>query len=297
MKSIISKLIPKYLKSKLVSFLKRRDFDKFKKDANVVTLKFLIDEISKTGINEGDTVYLQSSLKGLGYIENGPADIINAFKEVIGKKGTLVLPTFTVPISMLDTLSNSENVFNKESSVSSTGAITNAFLKTEGVYRSIHPTHSVTAWGNKAEFITNSHYESGCNFGKGTPFEKLLDLEAKIVGLAVNYGIITFYHVYEDFNLDKFPKVYLPNKFDAKLINKEGELVISKTYCHNPEFHKTRIDKVPKTESFFADYYIKNGISHRTEIGAGFLWWIDANTLLKELDKLYKENITVYNID
>lgn len=198
---------------------------------------------------------------------------------------------------MLETLNDDDFIFNPKTSKSTVGSITNHFLKSENVYRSIHPTHSVAAWGKHAKHITSSHYELETNFGLDTPFGKFLALNGKLMGLGINYAHVTFYHTFEDLNLNNFPFVYLPDAFNAKVLNHKGELITCKTLCHNPDFHKTRIEKDPKVEAFFRNYFEKNKLSNTTKIGDGHLWWIHSKDVIEHLDILYKQNKTIYKVN
>ncbi len=293
---IIKKIIPQPIKKIVKSKLRKEKFKQFKKDSVVLTKEELVKGFKKSGIEKGDILFIHSSLKGLGYIQNGPQDVIDAFKQVVGEEGTLIFPVFTIDMSMLKTL-KSGAVFCPKSSPSTVGSITNAFLKNENVFRSLHPTHSVAAWGKYAEYITKDHHTAGSNFGDNTPFGRFLELNGKLLGLGIKYDNVTFYHTYEDLHLSKFPKVYLDEPFKAKIKNHQGEELELSVFCHNPEFHKTRIEKDPMVERFFSDYFEQNGISKKTKIGQGFLWWMYAADVIKSLDLLYKQDKTIYKVN
>ena len=249
MVNILKMIIPPFLKKKLKLSLKKNNFKKFKEKATHLNLDRLIEEFQRAGIKKGDTLFIHSSLKGLGYIENGANTIIDALKQVLTPEGTLIFPTFTIKNSMFETLSNTAFVFNPKTSESTVGSITNHFLNSKDVCRSIHPTHSVAAWGKNAVYITSEHYELETNFGHKTPFGKFLELNGKLMGLGINYAHVTFYHTYEDLNLSKFPEVYLTEKFKTQLMDHNEQVHECETLCHNPEFHKTRIEKSSSTKN------------------------------------------------
>lgn len=283
------------MKNTLRRIKKKLSFVFFKQKAIKLNKATLIKGFQNSGLKAGDTIFVHSSLKGLGYIENGAETVLDALQDLITNQGTLVFPTFTIEESMLKTLQNSDHVFDPEKSVSTVGKITNAFLKRPGVFRSIHPTHSVAAWGKHAKSLTENHYLASTNFGPDTPFGKFLELNGKIVGLGINYAPVTYYHVFEDYNLALFTDVYLPEKFNSRVaVNGVTENV--SVYCHNPSFHSTRIEKDPAVERFFSNYLESNGISRKTAIGQGFLWWMHARDLIACLNKLYQQNITIYNV-
>ena len=292
----IKKLIPAALKKKVKEKKRASDFKKFKESAVTLSKGDLVKGFQNAGIEKGDVLFIHSSLKGLGYIENGAKDVIEAFQEVVGTAGTLIFPTFTMKGSMEATLKDPEYVFDPKTSVSTTGSITNHFMKFKDVHRSIHPTHSVSAWGKHAADICAEHYELDTNFGPGTPFGKFLDLNGKVVGLGIDYGNVTYYHVYEDYNLDKWPEVYISEPFKAKVKDYQGNIHECETYAHNPSFHSSRIEKVPEIERFFCSYLEGNQISFRSEIGQGHLWWMKSQDLLEHLDELYKQGKSIYKV-
>ncbi|MBD3638399.1 MAG: AAC(3) family N-acetyltransferase [Crocinitomicaceae bacterium] len=296
MQNLIKKLVPSFIKERIKNFRKKRRFKKFQSEAAVLTKQELITGFNAAGISRGDVLFVHSSLKGLGYIEHGPQDIIEAFQEVIGPEGTLVFPTFSIKGNMLDTLSDPNYVFDVSTTPSTVGTITNYFRCLPGVMRSVHPTHSVAAWGKYAKDLTEKHHECDSNFGKGTPFGKFYDLNGKIVGLGIDYGNVTYYHVYEDFNPEKWPNVYLPKPFTARVVDQKGVQYNCIIKCHNPEFHLSRIEKVPEIEAFFSQYLEENKVSFRTQIGNGHLWWMNAKDLIEHLDKLYEKEISIYNV-
>ena len=51
--------------------------------------------LNRVGLKEEDVVLVHSSLSSFGYVEGGPDTIIDALLETVGKKGTVVMPTFT----------------------------------------------------------------------------------------------------------------------------------------------------------------------------------------------------------
>lgn len=292
---LIKKLVPNQIKQRIKSIKKKKDFEQFKKEAEVLTKSDLIKGFISAGIEKGDSLFIHSSLKGLGYIENGAIDIINALQEVVGEEGTLVFPTYSISLSMFDTVNDPDFVFDPDSSPSTVGRITNVFREMPGVVRSLHPTHSIAAWGKNAKYLTEDHYKAKSNFSVDSPFGKFLKLNGKIVGLGINYGNVTFYHTYEDHNLEKFNGVYLPNKYKAKMKNGD-DVIETEIYIHNPEFHKTRIEKDPKVEAFFANYFQTNNVSRTTPIGQGEMWWINAEDMMRHLGLLYDQGKTIYKV-
>ncbi|MDH7476833.1 MAG: AAC(3) family N-acetyltransferase [Candidatus Bathyarchaeota archaeon] len=49
--------------------------------------------LKKLGLKKGDIVGVHSSLSSFGYVEGGADTIIDALLEVVGKEGTITMPT------------------------------------------------------------------------------------------------------------------------------------------------------------------------------------------------------------
>lgn len=67
-------------------------------------------------------------------------------------------------------------------------------------------------------------------------------------------------------------------------------------WCHNPEFHKSRIDKSPAIEKYFNEYFDEMKIIHRAKTGAGKSWYFYASDLIINLERLYNSGKTIYKI-
>lgn len=276
--------------------MKRRwELRRIKKQSQPVTRSQLVSDFSRLGLQEGDLLYIHSSLRALGYVAGGAGTVIDALLEAVGPGGTLVLPTFTLVRGMKETLDGGTHVFDPATSPSTVGKLTNCFLARPGVLRSEHPTHSVAALGPLAGEVTATHLEEGMNFGQGTPFEKILEGDGKVVGLGVDFSPITFYHTFEEYHPERYPGVYLPGAFTAKI--KTGKNVREvRVLCHDPEYHRQRIDKVREIERYFASYYHAQGVAHTGRVGSGGVpsWWMRARDVMKCLDELYAKGVTIY---
>ena len=288
------RFVPDKLWQKARKLKRKYEFKKIKAQSSPISKRQLIDDFIALGIQPGDLLYIHSSLRSLGFVEGGADTVIDALLEAIGREGTLAFPTFTIMRSMVETMAENAHVFDPVNSHSTVGMITNVFRMRPGVLRSHHPTHSVAAFGPLAEELTKTHLENGFNFGKGTPFEKLLLFDGKIMGIGVNLAPATLYHTYEDLHLDRFPEVYLPEMYTAKIKLPDGLKEVS-IRCHNPEFHVRRIDKVPEIEEYFSSHFKSRGLTHYGPIGNSTSWWMRARDLIDGIDELCRKGITIYS--
>ena len=162
-------------------------------------LKEMKEMVRRLGIKKGDSVLVHSSFKSLGRVDGGVDTVIDAFLDVIGEEGTLIVPTLCQ--------NDWEHVYetwhiDKPSDV---GYITNAVRTRKGAFRSNQATHSVAAIGKDAEYITKTHGESGKRIGlfgdtpfsADSPWEKMYEMNTKIVFLGVNMISCTARHYAE----------------------------------------------------------------------------------------------------
>jgi len=139
---------------------------------------------------------------------------------------TLVMPSFFFGKDTYDLGTYyKENHFDVKKTISQMGLLTELFRRKSGVKRSIHPTHSVCAYGLLAEEITKGHHLADTSFGEGTPFGFMAQYRTMILGLGTRYfRVLTQVHTAEDMLKEEFPI-----KFNTKEIisvmckNERGE--------------------------------------------------------------------------
>jgi len=135
---------------------------------------------------------VHSSLGRVGWTEGGPVTVIRALLEVLGPNGTLVMPAESPQLGD----PTKQDVFDPRTTPTTMGAIPEAFRSYPGTLRSSHPLVSVCANGRRAQEITAEHALEFCE-GRGTPFEKLYDLDAWTLLLGVGFNRCTSLHYAE----------------------------------------------------------------------------------------------------
>ena len=260
-----------------------------------VCMQDIARDLRRIGIQKGDVVLVHSSLGSIGFVEGGVHAVIDALMETVGSEGTVAMPCFTLHGSMLETLQRG-TVFDPRKTVSTVGAITEAFRRRDGVRRSIHPTHSVCAWGAKAEWITRGHESAATSFGPGTPLHKIMEVGGFILGLGIGFGPVTFVHVIED-TLDDFPlDVYRDREYQVTVIDGSGCEKEMRLKAHDPEVARTRIDKAESTwtREFFAAYLSARGFLRTGYVGEARSWIVKAKDLFEVQKELASLGITIY---
>jgi aminoglycoside 3-N-acetyltransferase len=134
----------------------------------------------------------------MGFVLGGAGTVISSALHVLGKQGTLVMPTLCQK--------NMEHLFETwdiRESPSDVGLVTETFRKWPGAIRSDHPTHSVAALGPKAEYIIAGHSSAFGRsgpwgdraFGHHSPWERMYLLNSEVVFLGVDFSVNTMGHL------------------------------------------------------------------------------------------------------
>lgn len=153
----------------------------------------LADHLKKLGINEGDSLLVHSSLKSLGKINGGPETVIQALIESVGNKGTLLMPALSY-----ETVTKNQPIFKVKETPTCVGALTEFFRNRKGTIRSLHPTHSIAAFGKNAQLFIKDHEQDSTPVGQNSPLSKLKDAHGKILFIGCGLRPNTSMHGVEE---------------------------------------------------------------------------------------------------
>lgn len=151
-------------------------------------------QIYQLGICPGDTVLVHSSYKSLGGIEDGAAGLFEAFSELLGDKGTILLPSLSY-----STVTWENPFFDRQNTPSCVGFLPEFFRTcVTGVVRSMHATHSCCAKGKYADELTAEHELDLTPVGVHSPFYKIREIGGKILFLGCSPDHNTSMHGVEE---------------------------------------------------------------------------------------------------
>jgi len=137
-------------------------------------------------------VLVHSSLSAFGFAVGGPQALLDALRNYLHPDATIVFPTHSWNL-----VGRGLRTFDTRSTPSCVGAVTEWFRHQPGVIRSLHPTHSVGALGPVAETITKNHEDAQTPCGPGSPYERLLAMDATILFFGAPLETNTSYHCCE----------------------------------------------------------------------------------------------------
>jgi aminoglycoside 3-N-acetyltransferase len=174
------------------------------------TRNSLADQFRELGVNHGDTLLLNSSLRSLGWVNGGAEAVILALLDVLGNTGTLVVPTQSsdnsdpanwqhrpVPEAWEPIIRETVLPYDPRTTPTRLmGVITEAVRTWPGAVRSAHPQSSFSAVGPQAESLVAGH-ALDCALGEQSALAKLECAHARVLLLGVGFESCTSFHLAE----------------------------------------------------------------------------------------------------
>jgi aminoglycoside 3-N-acetyltransferase len=143
-------------------------------------------------IGPGDGLLVHSALQYLGRPVNGVRIYLEAILQVIGAQGTIVVPTFNFAFA------NGEPYDPDETPSKGMGAFSELIRKLPEARRTNHPMQSIAAIGHYAEDLARRDTLSA--FDPGSAFERMLELDFKLLLLGADSRSVSMFHYCEQRN-------------------------------------------------------------------------------------------------
>ena len=151
----------------------------------------IVKGLRQMGLKSGDVVLVHSAMRTMGRVQGGAGTVVDAFLEVVGDRGTLVVPTFTFFHEI-----EADPIVDPQSDASEMGIITETTRKHPKALRSIAYRHSFAAIGHRAEVITQVDPVLPV-FDFRSSFGVMLALNTQILMLGMTYSSCTSLHFAE----------------------------------------------------------------------------------------------------
>jgi aminoglycoside 3-N-acetyltransferase len=174
----------------------------------------LTTQLLELGVKQGAILLVHTSFSKTGPVEGGPLGLISALRAVIGRDGTLVMPSMT---------DDDDHPFDPQATpCHGMGVLADTFWRLPGVTRSDSP-HSFAAIGPQAARITADH-ALNVPHGLNSPVGRVYELDGQILLLGVGHDANTTIHLAETLAGVRYrrPK--------SVTINDGGQLT---RYCYN----------------------------------------------------------------
>jgi len=251
--TILSKKRQQYLKNleyknkkKLISKLPKISEDKLREIL-----------VGKLGIKAGDHLFIHASLDML-HTDLTPLEIVRVLLSIVGEEGSISVPTFIKYSSKEWMLM--EKDFNIKRTPSGMGIFSERVRRHKNASRSLHPTKSVATIGKIANILLQEHHLDIYQFGKKSPFFKLLEYNVKVIGLGAPMSYLSMVHVVEDVYPKNYPlEINEKRLFLKNVIDKEKNRVPVETLVHNLKvIAKANPEKFIKKYMNSEDYIVSN---------------------------------------
>lgn len=144
-------------------------------------------QLRALGVREGGVLLVHTSFRAVRPVEGGPEGLIDALLDVLGPRGTLVMPT----------MSDGESVFDPRTTPSvDMGIVAERFRQLRGVMRSTHPGGSFAATGPHAPAVCAPQPLEPPH-GPESPPGRVHALGGQVLLLGVDHSESTTIHVAE----------------------------------------------------------------------------------------------------
>jgi aminoglycoside 3-N-acetyltransferase len=154
----------------------------------------IVKALKSVGVQKGDILFPHVGMGFLGKAKEGSDKdviarmIVDAFREVLGPEGTLIVPTYTYSFC------NGED-YDVAHSPSTVGYFTEAFRTLPGVVRSREPIFSVAGLGPRAGELFKDL--PATSFGADCIYDRRVKAGASICNVGVGFRYATFIHYVE----------------------------------------------------------------------------------------------------
>lgn len=246
------------------------------------TKQELKEHLSAMGFDGTEAVMVHSSMKSVGEVEGGADTVIDAFMEYF-EKGLFMTPTHTWAA-----MSAEYNVYNPKTEPACVGIIPNLFMRREGVVRSLHPTHSIAAYGPMAEayvrgeeLCTTPCPPHGC-------WGRLKDVNAKILLVGVTHIRNTFIHAIEE--MYDVPERLSEEAISFWICMPDGSKKEVKMHKH----YNRIMAHISESFDKMLEGYFKTGAAVKGKLGDAECILCDARRLTEVTEKILKQEINCF---
>ena len=236
-------------------------------------------DLENMGLAHTDAIMIHSSMKSIGPVEGGADTVVDALMEYF-EEGLLMTPAHTWA-----QMGSSHSLFDPETEPACVGIIPNIFRQRPGVVRSLHPTHSIAAYGPGAAEYVKGEEDLITPCQPGGCWDRLRDVRAKILLLGVTHARNTFIHGVEEV-LD-VPERLTAGKTRFQIKMADGEIKEIEVYRHyNPYTNDVSQYFVKLTDAFY-----ELGAAEKVKFGDADCILCDAQKVFEVTKKVLSHNI------
>lgn len=237
----------------------------------------LLDHFKKLNIKKNDNIVVHADLTKFGVLDKNLAKkiILNLLK-VIGKNGSLIMPSYILGVSN-NYLYNIKKFKNK----TNISLLTKVFFRNYNVFKSKSLVHSHIGIGKNSKFLLSTPMNK--SFGKNTDFHYMRKNKFKLVllGCSPQQGATYLHHVEAIFGVPY--RCWL--KIEKKIVtNKKKRVIKYEYFARKTNLYKTNLN-------YFFNYLKTKKIKiHKVKLRFGFSLCVPLVKLHNISIKILKQN-------
>lgn len=158
----------------------------------MLTVRDVHEFLKSNGITPKDTVLIHTSFRSLGTVDGGCDGFIDAFVSYLSD-GLFLVPTHTWA-----NVGEGSPVFDVKNTVPCIGALPCVAAKREDCVRSLHPTHSLAAFGAEAREFVRGEEKCKTPCPQDGAWARLYSRSAKILLIGVGLNRNTYIHAVDE---------------------------------------------------------------------------------------------------
>jgi aminoglycoside 3-N-acetyltransferase len=261
----------------------------FVRSAQSFSRQDLLFGLRKVGVRPGSVLFVHSSFDRFAGFVGKITDANLVLLESVGSTGTVLMPTLPFTGTAVDYISSGA-IFDARNTPSRMGLLTELFRRHQGTVRSVHPTHSVAAFGPLAEQLIAGHYLAKTPCGEGTPYARLLDAGGQILFMGTDVSAMTFFHHVEEKLESQLPfSPFTTHVFVLQSRDMNGSLLTTETRLFDPQWSRKR--NLHKLVPFLKERRAWNTV----KVGRLSLILLSADAVLSTCRELARHGIYAYD--
>lgn len=191
------------------------------------TTQQIASDARALGVRPGSVLLVHSSLRSLGRKGIHPQEVIDGLLLALGDHGTLVFPA----LSYLHCGPAHSLTFDVRNTPSNVGALPEYFrTSVPGVRRSLCPTHSCCAIGEKRDDVVGEHHLDDTPAGAHSPFRRVMELDGSVLFLGCGTNCNTSMHAVEELSR---PDYLFEDCYTYTMIREDGSSYEQRCYAHD----------------------------------------------------------------
>lgn len=264
-------------------------------------------ELEAMGLH-GKVVGCHSNITSIGLIAPSPVSererqrgmhpvaktVINAFLKALGPEGTFFVPTHSVNFfggyqaqkqnvklimnesgELIGSQIADDGFYDKDTSPSTVGNLTECMVFDDRTVRSGHPTHSIAGIGKEAEYLSKGHDPYSQAVGIHNAFMKTIGLDGVIFFIGDTLKSNTTFHGYETLILPDMAEY-----FSAAVAAREDGIrrVFPQSWAPlmHRDFYMDSVRQTKATQALRDSGHLKEG-----KLGRGKAFWFEAKAMAR----------------